>query len=155
MDLKQHLSRITPDDREFREAFEQATVSKPDYARYYLRTLERTKAKEKEPWSLPNEDPTEITLEHVLPKTPNLGEWAAFDPDAVRKYSRRLGNMCLLQKTPNSNARSDEFLEKRALYGASPYFLTNELARFETWGPQEIEARQRDMARLAVHAWPI
>lgn len=95
-DLKSHLNKITPNNSDFEEAFALTAVSKPDYARYYLRTLEKTSANVKEPWMHHNEGPAEITLEHILPRNPSPGEWTSFDPDSVRKYSRRLGNMCLL-----------------------------------------------------------
>lgn len=153
--LKLKLSKITPNDAVFKEAFTLCTVSKSDYARYYLRTLEGAATNTKEPWTLPNDDPTEITLEHILPKNPNAGEWLAFEGDMVQKYSRRLGNLCLLQKTPNSSARSDEFVKKRALYADSPYVLTSEVAKFSEWGPNEIAQRQQKMADIAVRAWPV
>jgi hypothetical protein len=40
-------------------------------------------------------------------------------------------------------------------YADSTYQLTNELKNKKTWGPKEIEARQRKMAELAVKVWPL
>jgi hypothetical protein len=152
--LKSALDKFMPDNRVFKEAFSQTSSTKPDYARYYLRSLESAFAGETEPWKLLNDDPTEITLEHVLPKSPLDGEWLTFPPDQVQSYSRRLGNMCLLQKTPNSNAKSLPFEAKRKLYKASPYALTSELASLQEWTPAELENRQARMAELALKAWP-
>jgi len=153
--LKEKLLRITPDDRAFSEAFATITVSKPDYARYYLRTLERALADEKEPWTLLNEDPTQITLEHIFPKTPDLCDWPKFDADTAARYLRRMGNLCLMQKTPNSNAGNDKFEIKRPLYKDSPYAWTNGVFEVEEWSPKAIEERQALMAQIVTKGWPI
>ena len=153
--LKGALNKFMPDNRVFKEAFSQASSTKPDYARYYLRSLENAFAGEAEPWKLLNDDPTEITLEHILPKAPVHSEWEAFPPDLAQGYSRRLGNMCLLQKTPNSNAKSLPFDAKLKLYEASPYALTSELVSLEAWTPTELEKRQARMAEIALKAWPL
>jgi len=152
--LKDTLSRYMPDNRVFKEAFSKASSTKPDFARYYLRSLENAFAGEAEPWKLPNDDPTEITLEHVLPKVPVHDEWPAFPPDLAQGYCRRLGNLCLLQKTPNSNAKSLRFEAKRKLYEASPYAWTSELALLDDWNPAALEGRQTRMAEIALKAWP-
>lgn len=154
-ELRVLLRKITPDDRVFREAFSRATSTKGDYARYYLRSLENAFAGEAEPWKLLNENPDEINLEHVLPKSPKQEEWPGFEPDELQEYSRRLGNMCLLQKTPNSNAKSAPFEVKRKLYNASPYAWTHELASVESpWSAAAVDNRQARMAEVAVKAWP-
>lgn len=154
-ELKARLSSMTPDNREFEEAFATANFTKPDYIRYFLRTLERSRGGIPEPWHIENDDPAVITLEHVLPKSPSA-DWTNWtDADDVRRYSRRLGNMCLLQRSTNSNLRSDGFSIKREVYRDAGYSYTNELAEYDSWGPREIEERQAKMAKQAVLAWPI
>ncbi len=154
-ELKSRLAAITPDNTEFEEAFATTSSTKPDYARYYLRTLERSLRSESEPWHVENDDPASITLEHILPKSPGpgWGEWQ--DAEQVKKYVRRLGNMCLLQRTANSNLKSDAFDIKRRAFRDAPYSFTSHIADYEKWTPDEIEERQSRMAKQAVLAWPI
>lgn len=154
-ELKNALRKITPDDQSFKDAFAIATVTKIDYARYYLRALEVVKQDNPELPHLVNEDPSVITLEHVLPKNPRMSDWAEFDIDIVSRFSRRIGNMCLLQKTPNNSIGNIPFTEKIATFQSSPFILTQEISNFTEWTPTSIEKRQSELADLALKAWPI
>lgn len=154
-EVKHALRRITPDDQTFKEAFSFATVTKADYARYYLRALENAKIDNPELPHLVNEDPAVITLEHILPKNPNLADWPEFDADSVGRFSRRIGNMCLLQKTPNSSIGNIPFTDKKVAFQSSPFALSQEAANYSAWTPATIEERQLELASLALKAWPI
>ncbi len=152
--LKAALSQITPSDEEFRAAFETARVSNPRLARYYLRSLETASKNEPEPWFMPTDDGTVINLEHVLPKKPE-GNWPQFNDDEIRLYGSRLGNLALMRASDNSAARSAGFEEKKPLYAQSPYKLTSEIADRSEWTVQAIAERQKQMAQLALVAWPV
>jgi hypothetical protein len=153
--LKLSMAKIVPDDRVFQDAFAATSSSKADFARYYLRSLEKAFNNDPEPWTVVNDDPAKITLEHIIPKTPQLEEWPEFNAETHPRYVRRLGNMCLLQRGTNSDARSDRFNEKRAIYRASPLHWTSTVADVDAWSPAAIEHRQAEMAKLAVKAWPV
>jgi hypothetical protein len=153
--LKASMAKIVPDDRVFKEAFATTSSSKADFARYYLRSLEKAFNNEQEPWTVVNDNPAQITLEHIIPKTPRLEDWAKFDADTHARYVRRLGNMCLLQRGTNSNARSDQFNDKRVIYAASPLHWTSSVAIVDEWSPAAIDSRQAEMAKLALKAWPV
>ena len=153
-DLKKKLNGVTPSDEEFRAAFEIARVSKAELARYYLRSLERAANREPEPWYMPVEDRSIITLEHVLPKAPE-DRWPQFGEDEAAGYVNRLGNQALLRASDNSRAGNAGFADKRPLYRESPYRLTQMVADAEDWTPAEVVARQKRLAELAIAAWPI
>lgn len=153
-ELKVALTSITLPNTEFLERFRTLAISKPPLARYILRALEAT-GLDAEPEMVPNDDPAEITLEHILPKTPLDDGWRSFTPDDIKIYSRRLGNLCLLQRTPNSNARSDHFSEKRNLYRESSYRLTSDVGSKDEWTPETINERQALLAEIALRTWPI
>ncbi|MDC7694816.1 DUF262 domain-containing HNH endonuclease family protein [Asticcacaulis sp. DXS10W] len=153
--LKSALSKVVISDAEFEQEFSTAKVSNAKLARYYLRTLEASSAGEAEPQFVVNWDETAITLEHVFPKSPSDNEWLDFREDNRRLYKTRLGNLCLLQMTTNSTMPNDSYAAKRPFLKQSGYKLTQSIAQNEKWSPDEIEARQREMAKLAVKAWPI
>ena len=48
-----------------------------------------------------------------------------------------------------------KFLAKKEALRASPFTLTSEIADKAQWGVDEIEERQRELATLAVDAWPL
>jgi hypothetical protein len=154
-ELKKALEKVAVDDLEFEKAFSITRSAKPDYARYYLRALEAADKNEKEPWYVVNEDNTAVTLEHILPKNPDSGNWPQFDEDDHRRMFKRMGNLCLMQKTSNSNAGNESFEIKKTEYSISPLLLTSSLAKLNDWTPDEIESRQTKLAKLAIKAWPI
>lgn len=153
-DLKEKLGHLTPSDGTFSAAFETATVSNRKLARYYLRSMELSAKAEQEPWHIPNDDRSEINLEHVLPEKPE-GNWPQFSDDEVRLYYKRIGNLCLLRASDNSAAKSASFAIKRLIYGNSPYELTKQMATVTDWTIAEITDRQKTLAPLAVKTWAI
>lgn len=152
-ELRKILESITPGDEEFREEFKIARVSNARLARYYLRSMEMAAKEEKEPYFVLHEDREVINLEHVLPKKPQEN-WSSFSDEDVRRLATRLGNQALMRHGENSDAKSDDFSEKKPLYAASPYLLTQMLAEVDDWTEATINKRQEKLAEIAVKAWP-
>jgi len=124
-------------------------VSKAQFARYYLRSLEMAAKDEATPWFIPNDDKQVINLEHVLPQTPEQN-WPEFNEEDAKAYARRIGNMALLLAKTNSDIQSVDFKTKKAAYKNSPYELTRMIAQNKTWTKDEIAGRQRALAELAL-----
>jgi hypothetical protein len=152
-ELRAKLHDITPTDDAFRTEFEAARVSKAQLARYYLRSLEMAAKDEAEPWFFPVDDRSVINLEHVLPRKPE-GNWPQFNDEQVDMYVNRLGNQALMRASDNSDIRSASFNDKKAVYAASPYVLTSQIADLPIWDVDSIQDRQKVLATLAVKAWP-
>lgn len=152
--LKTELTNIIPSDVQFRAAFSTATSSNRKLARYYLRSLELQRTADDQPWHIPNDDPSSINLEHILPDRPE-GNWPQFDDETAKLYRNRIGNFALLKASENSHLRSAGFATKKQTYIASPYLTTSEIGNYADWAPSEIDRRQSALADLAVKAWPI
>lgn len=153
-ELYKELSGDIPNDAIFKERFEIATVPKTHLARYYLRALELTKKGFSEPELVPNED-TVITAEHILPRHPDLKDWSEIDLDVAKSIHNRLGNYVLLQASQNGALSNKGFDKKVETFKASPYLLTNMVAKYSKWGKDEIVERQKELAELAVNTWTI
>ena len=106
-----------------------------------------------EPELIPNDDIV-INLEHVLPQSPGEG-WDHFDSETVPAYHKRIGNMALMKASENANIGNSKFTDKKRQYKTSAFLLTKEIADEKKWGPQEIDERQRKLAKLAVKTWPL
>jgi hypothetical protein len=152
--IRKKVTDTIPLDEEFHKAFETATVSKAQFARYYLRSLEMAAKGEATPWFIPNDDKQVINLEHVLPQAPEQN-WPEFDEDETKIYARRIGNLALLLAKTNSDLQSSDFKTKRTIYKDSPYELTRMIAQNKTWTKDEISSRQKTLADLALKAWPL
>jgi hypothetical protein len=150
-ELGMAMQGVVPRDVVFRSAFESHIEAKAKISRYYLRALEAQEAGGGKPAMIPNPDTDAVNLEHVLPQNPT-SDWNLSD-DIVRAYANRLGNLCLLEKKLNSRVANGPFTGKRAEYKNSSFSLTHPLALSASWGPAEIDQRQRVLAALAVRAW--
>ena len=137
-----HLRQRSP-----QRAFHRTTL--PDT----ISALELQIKKDPQPELIPNEDQESINLEHVLPENP-ASLWDVDDETALVNY-RRLGNLVLLQATPNSVIGNLPFKDKKAALKASSFFLTKMVAENKAWTTKEINIRQRRLAELAVETWPL
>jgi hypothetical protein len=152
-DLRETMRSYVPSDSAFEQAFATARVSRAYLARYYLRALEKTRAANPEPEYVPNEEVSQVNLEHILPLNPSAG-WDV-TAEQARAVQTRLGNMALLAAAINRDAANRPFAEKKASYADSQYQTTAEIAGFETWDFEAIDARQARFAELAVATWPL
>ena len=150
--LASAMAGIIPPDDSFRSAFSVVRPAKAHLARYYLRALQLKADGEFEPQYVPN-DGAEINLEHVLPQVPSA-EWM-LDADTVRANHRRLGNLVLLQAAENQLVGNSGYDKKKPILAASKFSLTKEAAKYDEWGVTEINARQAELAELAVLTWPL
>jgi hypothetical protein len=99
--------------------------------------------------------PGEVTIEHVLPRTPKAdGPWLKKYPNATRRRqcTELLGNYALLTQPINSGAKNMDFKEKRSVYfgmkSAQSFPLTVELTRYESWSQDELLARHERLVSL-------
>lgn len=151
--LASAMIAVVPPDQAFRSAFSTARVSKANLARYYLRALQLKDDGEREPQYVPNDDASDINLEHILPQAPSL-EWPGLDADTFRANTNRIGNLVLLQAGRNRLLASSGYATKRPVLQASAFSLTRSAASVPGWGPNEISQRQTSLADLAVQTWP-
>ncbi len=97
-------------------------------ARFVTHQIER-QSLHREGKVLPDElVPGSVTLEHILPKSPDTYWKNAFNNDArlAREMTGRLGNMCLLPGI-NRALGNRPFPEKKEVYGQSRLLTTNKL----------------------------
>lgn len=98
-----------------------------------------------------------LTLEHVLPQSPQLGQWAHFNDDVRRVYTYNLGNLLLIDGPSGANdlLGNKEWPEKKKLIrtwgNQTP--LTTEALKHPQWTTTTIEKRNDALAGLAVKTW--
>lgn len=144
-----------PADSAFRQAFAVAQISRQNLARFYLTRLESALNGAKVQELVPNPSTGHINLEHILPQTLTESWLKSWKPDVARGYQKRLGNLALLNSKENSKTGNGDFAKKCEAYAGSSIVLTKRVAEFSEWTPESVDARQRQMAELAVRAWPI
>ncbi len=81
--------------------------------------------------------------------------WTHITEDQHKSYVNRLGNLELLDKDLNEKAGNLAFSEKAETFAKSQIELTRRISAAPTWDLKAIEARQDELAILAVKAWPL
>jgi hypothetical protein len=152
-ELADDMMSNLPGDVEFANVFATARVSQAHLARFYLRALELQHVGG-DPCLVPSEDTEIVNLEHVWPERPGT-KWGKVAADVAAAYHKRIGNLALLSSRINVAAANNSFDDKKPYLKQSPFKLTSAIARNKKWGPQEIDARQKELGRLAVMTWPL
>ena len=104
-----------------------------------------------------------VSLEHVLPQTPPDGsDWLQWFPDGNERetWTHRLANLVPLDRNKNSSASNYNFAKKKDVYfkgkgTASPFVLTQEVGREETWTPAMLIDRQKRLVGVLKKHWDL
>lgn len=108
----------------------------------------------------PYYDHSVITVEHVLPQNPNKdSEWKK-QFDNPEDYVHKLGNLVLLTRSKNSQARNYDFTKKKTSYfqsskGVSSFALTTQILQESEWTPAVLLKRQAKLIQLLKDAWKL
>ena len=101
-----------------------------------------------------------VSIEHVLPQTPNKDScWVSwFSDEAVRdRWTHRLGNLVLLSRRKNSQARNYDFDRKKQEYfqrkGVATFAITSQVLSEGDWTPEVLQRRQRGLLRKLQSEW--
>ena len=92
----------------------------------------------------------EVHIEHIMPV--NNNKWNV-DTEFHDEYLWRLGNLALLSEKLNGSASNELFDEKKLYYRESKIEPNKQLAENCKWGKEEIENRQKQLARYALEIW--
>jgi uncharacterized protein with ParB-like and HNH nuclease domain len=101
-----------------------------------------------------------ISVEHVLPQKPPEGsKWLKWWPDEEERddNTHRLGNLVLLSRRKNSQAKNYEFKRKKEEYfqrkGVSAFALTTQVLNETEWTPEIVEERQKELVDKLKEVW--
>lgn len=137
-------------DSEFEVAFEVATLTKPGHRRHVLEAIEKHMRTVGEQDEVEPKKASELHVEHIYPQTPTL-ESKLDDHD---DWVQRIGNLTLLSKRWNTKIKNGDFLTvKRPEISKSVIMLNDSVKTADTWGREEISARQKQLAKLAPAVW--
>jgi Protein of unknown function DUF262/Protein of unknown function (DUF1524) len=96
-------------------------------------------------------DPTKTTLEHVCPYNPDE-EWDIYFGEGVNDIQDRLGNVVLLEK---DELRRANFEDKKRAYLEVHYPLARQVASYDKWNLQNLNAYQAWLSEQAVETWKV
>ena len=141
-------------DGEFEQGFAVARSSAQYLARFYLRVLEKQNSVAAGEELIVNPNVDAVNLEHIMPQT-REPHWKGIPVEQHESYVKRLGNLALLDRVLNEQSGNLSFADKAKALAKSKISMTREIAAAASWNAQTIDERQKQMARLAVKAWPL
>jgi len=106
-----------------------------------------------------NADLTELDfqIEHIMPQTLTQA-WidSGVKPEIHEKLKDTIGNLVTLSEPLNKEVSQALYPEKRPKYRSkSKFALARDVAeRYDSWTPEVIQGRSREIGEWAVHRWP-
>ncbi len=149
------LRDVYPEDEPFKAAFadkELRTTNSRNkkVVRYILFVIEHQRSGQDFDF-----ESASYNLEHILPEHPNES-WSYIEESKQDRLIYRLGNMTPLETKRNRELGNGDYASKRAVYEKSDFQITRAIAEhYEEWNEQKIEARQKQLAKLAAGLWRI
>ncbi len=142
------LKPVYPDDAEFLTAFSSKSMPSRQSSKkivFLLRKIEQQISSE--------EPPLTLTLEHVLPFSPDDAWQDYFGRSTYEDAIGRLGNMALLPARQNKG--QERFAEKRAVLRGSTYAINRHIAEYPEWNMDNLQDHQKWLAKKAKTIWRI
>lgn len=106
-------------------------------------------------------DPKVVSVEHVLPQNPPPhSPWAqSWSPGDRKFWTDKLGNLALLSREKNNDARNYDFQHKIREYftkgGVTPFVITSQLLMEKEWTPDAAQRRHEKLLQAAYEIWDL
>lgn len=157
-DVRDYMTDLVPNDEQFRQQFIEYGAITTTRAKYLLARLERQRIlrDEDQADAMPDWSSKSVTVEHIFPKSMKRAKFAS-----DQEYGEFLGmkeklqNLTLLERTLNNGLDDKPYVEKCATYTKSAFMLTREVGDLGVWDFPTASTRARELAELAVKAWPL
>jgi len=160
-DIADAFRAVSPDPS-FRSDFTFASIpkSRSRIARYILAKICNHIAQQSQKCGVErivNPNSRQVNLDHILPQDIK-DPWPSYFLKDVEPtdYVYRIGNLTLLTSSINRDAADISFSEKKRLaLDTSELPINQYFNPISTWGSQQIEARQDNLAKIALEVWKL
>ncbi len=154
-DILDILRDLYPDDHLFKAAFSEKQIRTGNtrnkrIVRYILFEIEKQKY-----GHAFDIESAKYSVEHILPENPSEA-WDYIEETKQERSVYRLGNMTPLETTENNALENFGYELKRDVYQKSDFQMTQAITEhYDIWDEQKIEARQKQLAKIAAGIWRI
>ena len=139
------LKDVYVDDKNFENSFSTFGTKKSKLVKYILVALSEQTI---------DMDDSNVTIEHILPKSIIDDENWCFGSDEAESLKYRLGNMLVLEKSINNKMDNSSFENKLVFFGKSKFEDTIAFAqKYSEWNKSNLNKYQDSLARKAKSIW--
>ena len=134
-----------PRDDEFKQALQESVDV--NYAKLVLLIIEENEKTKDIPIDI-----SQITIEHIMPKTLKSIWKEDLGDDAMsihEKFLKSIGNQIPLSQKWNASLSNKEFIVKKSNYIEQQFSITREIYNFEKWDEEELVKRNINISERA------
>lgn len=147
-DAEKVVASIPVDAKAITEAVTRDNLYTAGYCKYVLLRLELLTSEHDVPKLM-----SAKSIEHVYPQNPTAGsKWLNdVDPDKIKTFVHKAGNLVLISKSRNSSANNFEFDEKKNKYlkpRVTDYPRSVQVLGYSEWTPKVIEDRTEEVGKI-------
>jgi uncharacterized protein with ParB-like and HNH nuclease domain len=150
--VRERLLKLDLPEKHFEAALETKDIKLNKVATYILRKIEQKLDPDQEKFS------NKITLEHILPKTPDE-EWNKYLKENNMDHTNlvhKLGNQTLLLGKVNTKIKNQMFTKKTGEYKKSSKLMINkDLGNLKSWTEKDITQRQKWLTKQCMDIWKL
>lgn len=97
-----------------------------------------------------------ITIEHILPQKMEDEYWInRFTAQDHGLWGHRFGNLTLISRSKNSEAKNSNFEKKKQIYVGSSFDITKNLCQLSDWGVKELSNRHEAFKNKIKELWTV
>lgn len=85
----------------------------------------------------------QLSIEHILKESVDTSTVSA----RFYEHRNKIGNLTLIGRGLNSRLKDKDFLDKKEIYQASPYWVTRQVGCLTQWKLADCQARQRELMK--------
>ena len=160
--LRQVAEERTPNDTVMKDRMVNREFKANDFTKYVLDSIEEKYYMKSGGQGKTIADRSTVDIEHIAPRNSftakKYSTWQQYlscSEDEFEEYKNRIGNLTLLENSPNRKASDQPFEDKLHIYKNETDFKMSENIHEEyaEWGIEQIEHRSEKLAEIATEIW--
>jgi uncharacterized protein with ParB-like and HNH nuclease domain len=153
--IRSQLSDRAPDDDEMKAALKTHNFSRSARTLFFLERLES------EYYRMNSPTPSRRgEIEHIIPRkaftAKKYNNWPSYLDMGQEEFNQtkdRIGNLTILEKRLNLEARDKPFEQKKDKYQASDYEMAQSITDYDRWSADVISSRTEELVDAATRIW--
>jgi uncharacterized protein with ParB-like and HNH nuclease domain len=160
--LRRLAKERAPNDTVLKERMVSREFKKNEFTKYILDSIEEGYYMKSGGRGKTISDRSMVDIEHIAPSkafsAKKYSSWQRYldcEESEFEEYKKRIGNLTLLENSPNRRAGDQPYKEKKKMYETETDFKMTEAVaeEYDEWGIDQIQERSDSLAEIATEIW--